>query len=78
MQADDAKGVGKEVAFAEETGGGGDVGEVVEVDGCCGGEIFRFDEGVGEGLAEGVELGLGEGNEGCAGEGFFPEVGAAV
>ena len=34
MQADDAEGVGEEVAFAEEASGGGDVGEVVEVDGC--------------------------------------------
>jgi len=35
VQTDYAEGVGEEVAFAEEAGCGGDVGEVVEMDGCC-------------------------------------------
>ena len=35
MQVDDAEGVGEVIAVTEETGCGGDVGEIVEVD--CGG-----------------------------------------
>ncbi len=35
MQTDCAESVGEEVAFAEEAGCGGDVGEVVEMDCCC-------------------------------------------
>ena len=78
METRDAEGVGEEISFAEEAGGGGDVGEVVEMDGCGGGEVFGFGEGGGEGVAEGLELGLGEGDEGRAGEGFSPEVGLTV
>jgi len=45
MDTDCAEGVREEVAFAEEAGCGG-FGEVVEVDCCCGEEIFGFGEGV--------------------------------
>ena len=36
VETEGAEGGGEGIAFAEEAAGGGDVGEVVEVD-CCGG-----------------------------------------
>ena len=66
MQGDDAEGVGEEIAFAEEAGGGGDVGEVVKMDRCCGKVIFRLGKAGGEGLGQGYELRLWDGDEGCA------------
>lgn len=35
MKRDDAEGIGKEIAFTEEPGGGGDIKEVVQVNYCC-------------------------------------------
>lgn len=62
MQTDCVQGVCEVVAFAEEAGGGGDVGEVGEVDCGCGMEVFGFREDVGEVLAEGVEFWFWQGD----------------
>ena len=42
MEADDAEGGGEVVAFAEDAGGGRNVGKVVKVDGCSGEEFLGF------------------------------------
>ena len=43
METDDAKSISEVVAFAEEAGCGGNVGEIVEMDCGCGEVVFGFD-----------------------------------
>ena len=75
MKGDNAKSVGKEIAFAEETSCCGHVREVIEVHCCCREMVFGFDEGFGEGVRKGMELGLGQRDESSTGKRLFPEVG---